>query len=124
MFSISHSVEFKKLDSYLKKLEKLEIKSILDRYGKRGVAALKEATPKNSGETADLWTYEVRMDSESASLVFKNNNIQNGVPVVILIQYGHATKNGGYVEGNDFINPTMTTIFNDIAKAVWEEVKR
>lgn len=124
MFSISHSVEFNKLDSYLKRLEKIEIRNILDRYGRQGVLKLKEATPKNSGETADSWSYEVKTDKESASLIFKNKNVQNGVPVVILIQYGHATKNGGFVEGTDFINPTMTPIFNDIAKAVWEEVKR
>lgn len=124
MFSVSHSVDFKKLDSYLDKLSRLDVKNILDRYGKRGVLKLKEVTPKDTGETAKSWSYEVRTGKNSASLVFKNSNVQNGVPVVIVLQYGHATRNGGYVEGIDFINPTIAPIFKEIAKAIGEEVKR
>lgn len=124
MISVSHSVRYAKLKSYLKGLTEINAKAILERYGKRGVAALKAATPQNSGKTAESWSYEVHTANDSASLIFKNDNVNNGTPVVILLQYGHATKNGGFVQGKDFINPALAPIFDEIAKAVREEVKR
>lgn len=124
MISVSHSVKYTKLEAYLKDLTKFNAKAILERYGKKGVAALKAATPQDSGKTADSWSYEVRTSDKSASLIFKNDNVNNGTPVVILLQYGHATKKGGFVQGKDFINPALAPIFDEIAKAVREEVKR
>lgn len=96
----------------------------LDKYGKAGVAALAEATPKDSGLTAASWDYEIRHDKEKgrASVSFFNTNIQNGIPIAIIIQYGHATRNGGWVEGIDYINPAIRPIFEAMANDAWKEV--
>lgn len=96
--------------------------SILERFGKDGVAALSAATPVASGLTASDWGYEVLSKGATTSLIFTNSNIVEGVPLVILIQYGHATRTGGYVQGRDFINPAIRPIFDMIASAGWKEV--
>lgn len=94
----------------------------LDKYGRAGVAALSAATPKDSGETASSWEYEIKRTKTTVSIVFNNTNIQNGVPIAIILQYGHATNNGGYVEGVDYINPAIKPIFERIANDAWKEV--
>jgi hypothetical protein len=100
---------------YLKKIE---------HYAKKGVVALIEATPKESGETADAWDYEIQIDDKRTRIAFTNSNIAaNGTPVVVLIQYGHATRNGGWVEGFDFVNPAVKPIFDEMAEDIWKEVQ-
>lgn len=100
---------------YLKKIE---------HYAKKGVVALVEATPKESGETADAWDYEIQIDDKRTRIAFTNSNIAaNGTPVVVLIQYGHATRNGGWVEGFDFVNPAVKPIFDEMAEDIWKEVQ-
>ena len=96
------------------------LRTAFERYGAEGVEALRSATPKDSGLTADGWSYTI----ESWGIGFNNSNIQEGYSVALLIQYGHATKNGGYVQGIDFINPALRPIFEKIATDCWEEVKR
>lgn len=96
----------------------------LDRYGKEGVAALSSATPVDSGLTAKSWDYEITRKSETVKITFKNSNIQNGVPIAIILQYGHGTRNGGWVEGRDYINPAIRPVFDKIANDAWKEVTR
>lgn len=95
----------------------------LDKYGKEGVAALSAATPVDSGETANSWTYKIEKKNGKVTIGFHNTNIQNGAPIAILLQYGHGTKNGGWVEGRDYINPAIQPIFDKIADSAWKEVK-
>lgn len=96
----------------------------LDRYGREGVEALSAATPKDTGETANAWSYRITENPNGAVISFYNSNVENGVSVAILLQYGHGTRNGGWVEGRDYINPALRPIFDKIAKDAWEGLKR
>lgn len=103
-------------------MERNEIHKILDRFGQEGVAALSSATPVDSSFTANSWDYEVVETGNSYSIIWTNSNVVNGVPVAILLQYGHGTGTGGYVQGRDYINPAIKPIFDKIAKEVWKVV--
>lgn len=94
----------------------------LDKYGREGIAALASATPVDSGLTANSWYYKIEQKKGSVSIGFYNKNIQNGVPIAIILQYGHATRNGGWVQGRDYINPAIQPIFDQIASHAWKEV--
>ena len=94
----------------------------LDKYGQEGVAALASATPRDTGLAASSWYYNIVRNKESIVIEFHNSDIENGVPIAIILQYGHATKNGGWVEGQDYINPAARPIFNRIAENAWREV--
>lgn len=122
MIKIVSKGEFKKTRKFLKFLEKKDYYKILDRYGKKGVDALSAATPIDSGTTASSWDYAVHITNTGAYIVWTNDNTVDNVPVAVLIQYGHATKNGGFVMGRDFINPAIRPIFDEIAENVWKEV--
>lgn len=116
------------------KLERFLIKSlhisplvipVLHRYGKMGVEALKEATPKDTGKTADSWTYDIVKDEENKyQIVWSNTNKNGNANIAILLQYGHATRNGGFVKGTDYINPAIEKVFKRMANDAWEEVKQ
>lgn len=95
---------------------------ILEKYAKLGVSVLSSATPVDSSLTSQSWGYEVKVENGSYSITWTNSNVQNGVPVVILLQYGHATKNGGYVQGYDFINPSLRPVFDQLSNELWKEV--
>lgn len=124
MISFRQKGDFRKLTGYLERMrEGLRI-GILDRYGNEGVNALMAATPKDTGLTSESWRYRITQGRESVIITFDNTNIQNGVPIAIILQYGHATRNGGYVEGIDYINPAIRPIFEKLAEEAWEEVKR
>lgn len=124
MISFRQKGDFKKLTGYLERMrEGLRI-GILDRYGNEGVNALMAATPKDTGLTSESWQYRITQRNGSFTLTFDNTNIQNGVPIAIILQYGHATRNGGYVQGIDYINPAIRPIFERLAEEAWEEVKR
>ena len=97
---------------------------ILDKYGQRGVAALASATPFETGKTANSWYYEIVHKNGSVSIEFKNSNIQNGVPIAIILQYGHGTNNGGWVQGRDYINPVIQPLFDEIVNEAWKEVTK
>lgn len=124
MISFSEKGDFKKTRKWLEKSSKLDLEKILDKYGKLGVEALSSATPKDSGETANSWGYEISTGSKSSSITWTNSNIENGFPVAIMLQYGHGTGNGGYVSGRDYINPAIRDIFESLAKEAWREVTR
>ena len=98
--------------------------SDLDRFGRDGVEALSSATPVDTGLTASSWDYEIKYSDDGARISFTNKNIQNGVPIAIVLQYGHATRNGSWVEGRDYINPAIQPIFDRIANDAWREVTR
>lgn len=122
MVSFRHKGNFSDLTKYFEKVRKAARLSVLEKYGQEGVDALASATPKDSGKTASSWYYEVMRKGSTASIVFKNSNANNGVPIAIILQYGHGTRNGGWVEGRDYINPAIQPVFDKIADAAWKEV--
>jgi hypothetical protein len=97
---------------------------MLESYGEQGVAALAAATPKDSGLTAASWYYEIERTKDAVSLQFFNSNVNDGVPIAIILQYGHGTRNGGYVVGRDYINPAARPLFDKIAENAWMEVTK
>lgn len=124
MISFRHKGDFSKLTRFLEKAKEVVRLGDLDKYGREGVAALASATPVDSGQTARSWYYEIENKSGSVSIRFNNSNIQNGVPIAIIIQYGHGTGTGGWVQGRDYINPSIQPIFDRIANDVWKEVTK
>ena len=124
MIGFRHKGDFSKTTNFLKKAKQLNILHVLEKYGQAGVAALASATPVETGLTASSWSYKVERTNASASLVFYNSNIQNGVPIAIILQYGHGTRNGGWVEGRDYINPASQPIFDKLADSAWREVTK
>lgn len=122
MISIRHKGDFAKTTSFLTKLKQGIKLGDLDKYGKEGVAALASATPVDSGLTAKSWYYRIDKKDGVVSISFHNSNIQNGVPIAIILHYGHATRNGGWVQGRDYINPAIQPIFDKLANNAWREV--
>ena len=122
--SISTSGSFRNTQRFLKNIGKMDIRSTLNKYGEKGVKALNQATPSETGRTAASWSYAVEAKGGSYTIVWANNVMAGDVPLVILLQYGHGTGTGGYVAGRDFINPAIQPIFDQIASDVWKEVKR
>ena len=113
-----------KLTRYLEKVKEAAKIGVLNRYGREGVAALASATPVDTGKTAESWYYEIKHQNGSAMITFYNSNINEGVPIAIILQYGHGTRNGGWVQGRDYINPAIQPIFDKIANDAWEEVTK
>lgn len=124
MISFRQKGDFKKLNSYLERLEEVIKLGNLNKYGERGVSALASATPVDTGLTASSWQYSINREKDSVSISFENTNINNGVSIAILLQYGHGTRNGGYVQGRDYINPAIQPLFDQIAEEAWKEVTR
>lgn len=124
MIDIKQKGDFKNLLSFLKDSQHQPNLDLLRQYGEEGVNLLREATPKDSGKTAESWYYKIEQNNGSTSLSFYNSNENNGVVIAILLQYGHATGTGGYVEGIDYINPAVQPLFNELAEKVWKEVKK
>lgn len=116
--------DFKNLFNFLESAKGIFDISKLDKYGRQGVEALRSATPVDTGRLADSWFYEIDRTPSGASISWHNNDIEGGVNVAVLIQYGHATRNGSWVEGIDYINPALRPIFDHIAENCWEEVKK
>lgn len=116
--------DFSKLTRYFERVKKAVKLSDLDKYGREGVAALASATPIDSGKTANSWYYEIENKNGVIKISFLNSNINKGVPIAIVLQYGHGTRNGGWVEGRDYINPAIQPIFDSITENAWREVTR
>lgn len=116
--------DFRKTEKLLKKALGRNYMKILDRYALRGTQLLSQNTPMDTGETAISWDYEIIQNEEKGyiSIVWKNYNINKGVNIAVILQYGHATRNGGWVEGRDYINPALRPIFDELAQAAWKEV--
>ena len=124
MIRFRHKGDFSKTAGFLNRVKNGIDVRIFDKYGQQGVAALASVTPVDTGATANSWYYKVEQRKDSVSIGFYNSNIQNGILVAILIQYGHGTDNGGWVEGRDFINPAIQPLFDEIVNNVWREVTK
>ena len=124
MISFKQTGDFSNLTKFLERAKTPIHKSILDKCGQSGVDALRAATPVESGETADSWKYRVTVEKDYASISFENSNVQDGVPIAIILQYGHGTGTGGWVEGRDYINPAIQPIFDEIADSAWKEASK
>lgn len=122
MVVIKHRGNFNNTERFLNDAKKINFKSLLAPYGEQGVRALASATPTDSGLTASSWGYEIEINKGSVSLIWTNSNIVNGVPIAILIQYGHATRSGGFVQGRDYINPALRPLFDKISEEIRREV--
>lgn len=124
MISFRQKGDFSKVTNYLERRRETVNLGILDKYGKRGVAALASATPIDSGKTAASWYYEIENNRGSAVIRFNNSNINHGVPIAIILQFGHGTGTGGWVQGRDYINPAIQPVFDKIVDDLWREVTR
>ena len=124
MISFRQKGDFSKLTRFLERAKEAVHIGDLDKFGKEGVAALASATPVDSGETANSWYYEIETRKGSVMISFHNSNVQNGVPIAVILQYGHGTRNGGWVQGRDYINPAIQPIFDKIANNAWKEVTK
>lgn len=124
MITFRQQGDFSKLTRYLERVNEAVRLGNLDKYGREGVAALASATPVDSGLTANSWNYKIENKNGSVTISFHNSNIQNGVPIAIILRYGHGTGTGGWVQGRDYINPAIQPIFDKIANEAWREVTK
>ena len=122
MITFEQKGNFKKVDSFLEKMLEIGKFGFLDKYGRKGVQALSDATPIDTGETAHSWSYEIVRENNTVSLVFSNSHIEDGVNIAIILQYGHGTGTGGWVEGKDYINPAIQPIFEEILREALKEL--
>lgn len=124
MITFKQSGNFNKTEDFLRTVHTGSYIHTLDKYGKLGVEALALATPIDSGNTASAWDYKIIQSKTGAKLVWTNSNVVDDVPIAILIQYGHAARDGSYVQGRDFINPALKPIFDKILVDIWREVNK
>lgn len=124
MITLKQRGNFDKLTSFLERIKEPFNMGILNKYGMKGVDALREATPKDTGKTSESWSYKITRENDIVKLSFLNNNRNEDVPIAIILQYGHGTKNGGWVEGIDYINPAIQPLFKELAKEIWKEVSK
>lgn len=124
MITFRHKGNFSKTTRYLERVKQAIRLGLLDKYGREGVAALASATPVDSGLTAQSWYYKIENRTGVVTITFYNSNIQNGVPIAVILQYGHGTGTGGWVQGRDYINPAIRPIFDRILNDVWREVTK
>ncbi len=122
MISFRSKGDFSKTEKFLRKSFGRDYRSVLESYARQGVAALSAATPIRTGTTAASWRYEIIQTNDSLSIEWHNDNINKGVNIALILQYGHGTRNGGYVVGRDYINPALQPIFDRMADAAWKEV--
>lgn len=124
LITFGHKGDFSKTNRYLERVKQTVRQGDLDKYGREGVAALASATPVESGLTASSWSYEIVRTADTTTINFNNSNVNNGVLIAVILQYGHGTRNGGWVEGYDYINPAIQPLFDRIANDAWREVTR
>lgn len=122
MIRITSKGDFNNTFRFLNKISKFQINKILEKYGQMGVEALRSATPVDSGKTAECWGYEISVKKEGATIYWTNTNQNKGVYIAVILQYGHGTGTGGYVQGVDYINPAIRPVFDKIAEEAWMEV--
>lgn len=122
MITFRQKGDFSKTMRYFERLKEVARLGVLDKYGRKGVSALSSATPVESGTTAASWYYKIEHSNGSATIQFCNSNVNKGVPIAIILQYGHGTGTGGWVQGRDYINPAIQPIFDEMAEEVWKEV--
>lgn len=113
---------FTKTERFLNRMKRREYLNVLDEFGREGVQTLRNATPVDSGATAEAWDYEIKRTRDYTEIVWTNSNINDGVPIAVILQYGHGTGTGGYVQGRDYINPAIRPVFDKIAEKAWKVV--
>lgn len=124
MIKIVQTGNYSRVTKYLEKLTKLRRMYVLEKYGEKGVAALAAATPYDTGETASSWSYTISYSPERSIIEFTNSNRNKGVPIALILQYGHGTGTGGYVQGRDYINPAIQPVFDEMVEHAWGEVTK
>ena len=124
MITIRQKGDFHKVTGYLERMKNIIHLGILDKYGRKGVEVLKAATPIDSGETANSWYYKIEHGKDYAIIGFYNSHVNDGVSIAIILQYGHGTGTGGWVEGRDYINPSIGPLFDEIADEAWKEITK
>lgn len=124
MISITNKGDFAKTFSFLNASTKIDISSIMDKYGKEGVSLLAKNTPIDSSKTSMSWTYKIDKTKGTTSINWYNTNVVNGVNIAIILQYGHGTQNGGYISGRDYINPALLPLFDRMTEEIWKEVTK
>lgn len=124
MIIIKSKGDLSKTYNFLKHAQSRSFLKRLNKYGEEGVAALSAATPVDTGKTAASWSYEIAHTKTAVTIIWKNSNVVDGVPIALILQYGHGTRNGGYVQGRDYINPAIQPIFDKILDSAWKEVKK
>lgn len=122
LISFTQRGSFNNFERFLRRSQSMDIRSIVEPYAKQGVEALRAATPVDTGLTAESWGYEIETNGDTVTIRWTNSNIENGFPVAVMLQYGHGTGTGGYVQGRDYINPALRPIFDEIADGVWKVV--
>lgn len=122
MIEMRQKGNFKKLNTFMQKVQRPIRTDYLNQRGKAGVLALQMNTPQDSGKTSESWYYEIEETSDGISINFCNSNVNDGVPIAIILQYGHGTATGGYVQGRDYINPAIRPIFDELLYKVWRGV--
>lgn len=122
MIAFKHRGDLRKTDQFLTRAQRIQYRDILNRYGREGARVLAIATPVDSGKTAESWDFKVEIFKDKFSVSWTNSNVVDGVPIAILLQYGHGTRNGGYVRGQDYINPALRPILDKLAQEAWKEI--
>ena len=121
---ITSKGDFNKTFKFLEKMKNFQIRQILERYGQEGVSALSSATPTDTGTTANSWSYEIESNGDTHAIYWSNSHTNKGVNIAIILQYGHGTRNGGWVESRDYINPAIDEVFKGFANALWVEITK
>lgn len=124
IIKFKHKGNFNKTEKFLTNAQSINLQKICEKYAQQGVNALRSATPMDTGETAYSWDYSIKVGPRGCKVTWVNNNIENGFTVAILIQYGHGTRNGGYVQGIDYVNPAIQPIFEKMTEDLWREVTK
>ena len=124
LITVKHKGSFTKAERFFNRALRMDYLNVLEKYGQKGVEALRNATPKSSGKTAAAWDFGFEKENGKITLYWTNSHEENGLNIAILLIYGHGLQNGGYVEGNDFVSPAVKSIFEDIADQCWKEVTR
>jgi len=119
---VTHRGSYRRTEQFLNRLQRLDIRRIVEPLAQEGVRALAAATPRESGRAASAWDYKILGGKTNVTIVWTNDDVENGFPVAIMLQYGYATGTGGYVQGRDYINPALRPIFDRIADEVWKVV--
>lgn len=122
LVTFKHRGNFNRVERFLNRVSNRDYLNVLDEYGQMGVEALSKATPVDTGKTALSWTYEIERNSDQTTISWLNTNTNQGVNIAVILQYGHGTGTGGYVQGRDYINPAMRPVFDKIADQAWREV--
>lgn len=122
MIIIKHRGNFNNTEKFFKGVKKMKLKTVLNLYGQQGVIALAAATPQDTGLTSQSWDYNIQITSSGYQINWTNSNVVNGVPIAIILQYGHGTRRGGYVQGRDYINPAIRPVMDRLAESLWREV--